>query len=63
VLWEDSSPDPHEVAEVVFEAVYDAEPRFRYVVGQLALELARIRQAAGFEGVLRALQERLSQPA
>jgi hypothetical protein len=48
---------------VVFEAVYDAEPRFRYVVGQLALELARIRQAAGFEGVLRALQERLSQPA
>jgi NAD(P)-dependent dehydrogenase (short-subunit alcohol dehydrogenase family) len=57
------TPDPREVADAAFEAVQSAQPRFHYVVGEVAVEVARMRAVDGFEGLAHLLQERMSQPA
>jgi NAD(P)-dependent dehydrogenase (short-subunit alcohol dehydrogenase family) len=51
--------DPQEVADVIYEAVYTETPRFRYVVGETAEQLASARKRTDFEEFEQFLRDRL----
>jgi NAD(P)-dependent dehydrogenase (short-subunit alcohol dehydrogenase family) len=51
--------DPQEVADAIYEAVYGDIPRFRYVVGRSAQQIAEKRQSSDFEDFERFLRSML----